>query len=249
MRSYEALVKELKLALREGGIRYADVARALGLSEASVKRLFASGKFTLDRLEQVCALAGMDTADLVERLAQRGSRITQLTDEQEQSLMADPRLFLMTYLIFNGWSAADISRVYDFGPADVDALIDRLADIGIVRRRPGGRVRYLLTRNFTWRKDGPMQRFVERVILPEFFHSRFDEPEAEFRFFAAALSPASAAQLRRSIMRLVHEFNELAEHDAALPMHERQGVAGVLAMRPMHFSGFSRYRRGPAAGR
>ena len=60
---------------------------------------------------------------------------------------------------------------------------------------------------------------------------------------------AAAAQLRRPIMRLVHESTELAEHDAALPMHERQGVAGVLAMRPMHFSGFSRYRRGPAAGR
>ena len=40
------------------------VAERVGLSEASVKRLFARQTFTLDRLEQFCGLVDMSIADL-----------------------------------------------------------------------------------------------------------------------------------------------------------------------------------------
>ena len=243
MRHHDSLIEELKRVLKEQRMTYADVSAGLGLSEASVKRLFATGRFTLERFEKACAVAGVGIADLVERLSARKEMITELTVRQEEELMANPKLFLMTYLTFNRWSVDEILRVYRFTADEVDELLQRLDRLGVIELRPGRRIRYLLTRNFSWRKDGPMQRFVETVILPEFFRSRFDEPHAEFRFFAAALSHASAVQLQRSIMRLVREFNELAEQDTALPMEERQGRAGILALRPMHFSGFARFRR------
>jgi len=243
MARYEVLVDELKLALKESGTTYADVADRLGLSEASVKRLFSSGGFTLERFETACHCVGLEIDDLVERIARRKSLVTQLTVEQEEELMADPKLFLMTYLMFNRWSIEDVLRVYDITPQEMDRLLVRLDQIGVIELRPGRRIRYRLTRSFSWRPDGPVQRFVERAILPEFFKSKFDEESAEFRFFAAAITPASAEQLRRSIMRLVREFNELAEHDTSLPMEQRRGTAGVLALRPMHFSGFARFKR------
>jgi transcriptional regulator with XRE-family HTH domain len=251
MRRHDKLIDELKLLLRELRMTYADVAAGLGVSEASVKRMFATGRFTLERFEQACNVAGIEIADLVERIAARKSLITELTVEQEEELMADSKLFLMTYLTFNRWSIDEILRVYSFTEQDVDRLLARLDQLGVIELRPGRRIRYLLTRNFSWRKNGPMQSFLERRILPEFFQSRFDEPNSEFRFFAAALSPSSAAQLQRSIMRLVREFNELAEHDTSLPMDERQGTVGVLALRPMHFTGFARMKRAeaPASGR
>jgi AraC-like DNA-binding protein len=247
MRRHDSLIDELKLVLRESRITYADVAEGLGLSESSVKRMFATGRFTLQRFEEACHVAGVAIADLVERIAARKSMITELTVEQEEELMADPKLFLMTYLTFNRWSIDEILRVYSFTQPDVDRLLTRLDQLGVIELRPGRRIRYLLTRNFSWRKNGPMQRFLERRILPEFFQSRFDEANSEFRFFAAALSPASAAQLQRSIMRLLREFNELAEQDTTLPMDQRQGTAGVLALRPMHFTGFARFKRDEAS--
>lgn len=243
MSDTSALVGELKAVLREQGLTYAELAPQLGLSEASVKRLFANGAFTLERFEAACQAAGVQVADLVERIAARKSLVTELTAEQEEELMGNPKLFLMTYLMFNRWTRDDVLRVYDLDPREVDALLLRLDVLGIVDLRPGGRIRCLVTRNFSWRKDGPVQRFVERAIIPEFFRSRFDEEHAEFRFFASALSPASAEQLRRSIMRVVREFSDLAEQDAALPMTERVGTAAVLAMRPMHFSAFAQYKR------
>ena len=46
-----AIVRELKRALKERGLTYADVAAALRLSLPTVKRLFASGDFSLARVD------------------------------------------------------------------------------------------------------------------------------------------------------------------------------------------------------
>ena len=49
------LISTLKRVLKTRGVTYADLAERIALSEASVKRLFSQGTFTLERLEQVCA--------------------------------------------------------------------------------------------------------------------------------------------------------------------------------------------------
>jgi len=54
-----ALVDTLKRILKGRGITYATVAAGLGLSEASVKRMFSRRDLTLQRLEDVCRIAGV----------------------------------------------------------------------------------------------------------------------------------------------------------------------------------------------
>jgi DNA-binding Xre family transcriptional regulator len=243
MTQHTALVGELKKVLKETGRTYADVAASLGMSEPSVKRMFASGQFSLDRFDRICQFAGVEIGDLIERLERGRALITELTEEQEQALMADPKLFLMTYLLLNRWTLEDIHRVYEFSEAELDDLLQRLDELKIVDMRLGRRVRYLLARSFSWRRNGPVQGYIERVILPEFFRSRFDEPGAEFRFFAASLTPESLHQIREALMEVVKVFNRAAEEDARKPIGERPGAAAVLAIRPWHFSRFSQFKR------
>ena len=63
-----AIVQVLKRSLKTKGLTYKDIAKRVGLSEASVKRVFSAKTFTLQRLESVCAAIGMSMAELV-RLA------------------------------------------------------------------------------------------------------------------------------------------------------------------------------------
>jgi len=60
----------------------------LELSESSVKRLFASGNFSLKRLQTICDLIGMEFFDLVEIAENRRRNIEQLSEEQEKTLVA-----------------------------------------------------------------------------------------------------------------------------------------------------------------
>ena len=54
------------MALKAQGKTYRDVAVALGLTEASVKRLFSKQSFSLHRLDQVCQLLEMEITDLAQ---------------------------------------------------------------------------------------------------------------------------------------------------------------------------------------
>ena len=60
------IIQTLKALLKQHNQTYADVARELDLSEASVKRLFSDGHFSLQRLAKICQLINMDIADLLD---------------------------------------------------------------------------------------------------------------------------------------------------------------------------------------
>src|SRR5262245_66472226 len=86
------LVETLKRELRSRDLTYATVAKHLGMSEASVKRMFARKEFTLSRLDKICELAGMEFSELARLVAPSDAVISQLTPEQEKEFVGNPKL-------------------------------------------------------------------------------------------------------------------------------------------------------------
>jgi hypothetical protein len=111
----------------------------------------------------------------------------------------------------------------------------------IIELLPFNRVKLLTARNFTWRKDGPVQKFFTREVQREFLDSSFAGPGEHLRFVAGLLTRGSLAQLQQSIDRLAREFDELVRRDASLP--ERRSCSAVFALRPWEFSMFAALRR------
>src|SRR5690242_881731 len=195
------LIEALKGALKAQGRTYADVARSLKLSEASIKRCFSEQSFTLERLEQICSLAGMEISDLVELAAEQKPPFTSLTPEQEEALLHDPKLLLMTFLVLSHWQFEDILKSYQLTEHEAIQLLSRLDRLGLIDLLPGNRIRLLTARNFSWRKDGPMQQFFEREVLRDFLGSRFGAPREEMKFVGGLLSWASLERIQLGMER------------------------------------------------
>src|SRR5687768_1401762 len=153
------LVDAIKRRLRAQGITYQALARRLKLSEPTVKRDLARGDFTLKRLDDICDVLGVSIAELAHEEPDRQLRLTQFTDAQEQALVANPRLVLLTYLLVNRWSLEEITGAIDLGENDLVKALLVLDQLGIVRFRPPRGVQLLTARNFSWRKDGPLHAF------------------------------------------------------------------------------------------
>ncbi len=239
-----ALVTELKKALREAGITYRDVAAELGLSEASVKRLFSDANFSMQRLEKILALVQMDFADLVDRLRSSTERITELTPEQEEALVADPMLLLVTFLVVNRWRVDDMLATYAIDERDLERRLIQLDRLKMIELGTFHRYRLLTARNFSWHRNGPVQRAFAELIQREFFNSGFDADDERLRFLTGGLSGASRRQFNERLDQLVAEFDELAISDARLPRTERKTTSAVLALRPIEYSLFGQFRRG-----
>ena len=237
------LVDALKAALKQQGKTYADVARALKLSEASIKRCFSQGSFTLERLEAICGVAGLEISDLVEIAAEQKPPFTSLTPEQEDALLAEPKLLLMTFLALSHWQFDDIIKSYQLTEYEAIQLLSRLDRLGLIDLLPGNRIKLLTARNFSWRKDGPMQQYFEREVLKDFLASRFGAEREEMQFVGGLLSTASLERLQQGIQRLAREFNELVTADSTLPPEKRFSCAALFAARPWVFSHFARLER------
>jgi len=150
---------------------------------------------------------------------------------------------LMTYLLVNGWPLAEITNAFAIDDAEAERVLIRLHRARIIELLPLNRVKLLTARNFTWRKNGPVQAFFRREVQREFLDSSFAGPAEHLRFVAGLLSPASLAQLQQSIERLAREFDELVRRDATLPLAERRSCSAVFALRPWEFSMFAALRR------
>lgn len=247
MKATASIVQGVKARLRVQGMSYRELAGKLGVSEPTIKRDMSRGNFSLRRLDRICEVLGVEVADLL--LPQENAPMTELTEKQEQALVKDPRLLVVTYLIVNDWSFADIVSTFRLGENDLVSILLKLDRLRIVDYRPPNRIRKLTARNFSWRKDGAVQAFFLNRVIPEFFDSRFDALGDELRFMGGTLCTASMLRLQKSLRRVAAEFEELAHTDSRLPLDQRNGCTAILAFREWEFSEFSKLRRAPKAGR
>ena len=102
MAQARALVGVLKQVLKSRGVTYAEIARRLGMSEASIKRVFAKGSFTLERLDKICDVLGIEITDLAKMVEHESERVVQLTLQQEKAIVADPKLMLVAVHALGG---------------------------------------------------------------------------------------------------------------------------------------------------
>ena len=242
MSSTAVIVRGIKRRLKTRGITYRELARLIGVSEPTVKRDLGRGNFSLERLDRICDVLGVGIADLVQSEEEQ-SALTELSEQQEQALATNPRALVVTYLIVNDWKFDEIVSTFQFDANELISVLLKLDKLRIVDFRPPNKMRKLTARNFSWRKDGAVQEYFLRRVVPEFLNARFDLQGDEFRFVAGMLSSASMLRLQASIRRVAAEFEQLAHHDARLSLEERDGCSAIMALRSWEYSEFSKLRR------
>ena len=233
-----ALLTTLKKQLKAHGKTYMDVAAALELSEASVKRLFAGENFTLQRLESVCQLIGLELSELVSLMAQEQPQLMQLTLEQEKEIADDFILLMVALSVINGYTFSDLLDHYKLSTTRCIQKLAQLDRLKIIDLLPNNRIKLKVSPNFRWLPNGPIQKFFHEKVQQDFFNSRFDKDDEKLVVLNALMSKSSNAELQKKMQKLAREFNELMQEDAALPMEEKFGTTMVLALRHWNFDNF-----------
>lgn len=243
-----AVVDALKRALKARKLTYAQVARTLKLSEASVKRMFAANHFTLERFELVCQLAGIGLTDLAREVDSERNYISQLTLEQEREIVGNPKLFLAAVCALNHMTLEQITEIYDIPKSECIQLLLRLDHIKFLELLPKNRIKLLVTRTFSWVPNGPILQYFKTRAAAEYFRSRFDAPGEFMMVINGMLSPASGGQVIARLRRIAAEFSELHNDDMNLPLGVRRPTSIVLALRPWELDAFHALRRRRKAG-
>lgn len=243
MRQSTALVDVLKQVLRKQRVTYARVAKHLGLSEGSVKRLFSSGGITLERLESICDLVDVELSDLFQEYERGRSHISHLTVEQEKELVASPRLLLVAMCARNHVAFEDIINRYELTEAECIQALAKLDRLKFLDLLPGNRIKMRIAPDFHWLPNGPVVEYYAKRVQEDFFSSRFTGDYEARRFFTGMLSKASREILARKIDHWSQEFAQLQREDLGLAVDERINVGLLLATRPWTLEEFATSER------
>ena len=237
------LLNTLKREFKAQGLTYAQVAARLELSESSIKRLFSDSKLSLDRLEQLTQLVGLDISDLVQKMGEERKRIDVLSEEQEREVADDPKLLLVAICALNLWTFDEIIEIYDLTEHECIQLLAKLDRLKLIELFPLNRFKLMVAGDFRWIPSGPIQRFFRKEVQPSFMKCSFSGPGEKLLFRNGMLSRGSNAMMEKKIERLIAEFNELDNEDRGLPLDERFGTSVLVAMRPWEFDYFRQLRR------
>jgi len=238
------IIAVLKRSLKARGTTYRDLANAVGLSEASIKRIFAEETFSLARLEQICAALGLSIAEVARMAAHQATPGgQQLTIEQEQVLASDWRLLACFHLLLNGRAPTDIGRELNLQERELRRLLVKLDAAKLIELQPKLKARLRTSNVIAWRSHGPVRRLYEQQVKTEFLQADFTGRHELISFASAELSEASAKILTRKAEVLARDFAELATLDAGLPDGEKRSMGLLLALRPWVFSMFDGLRK------
>ena len=238
-----AVVEALKRALKAKKQTYAHVARELKMSEASVKRMFSSHHFTLERFEQVCQIAGLGLTELAREVDSEKNYISHLTLEQEREVVGNAKLFLVAVCALNHMSLEQILATYDVQKSECIQLLLTLDKIKFLELLPHNRIKLKVSPNFAWLPNGPILQYFKTQAQDEYFRSRFDGPNEIIMVINAMLSPASSAQVVAKLRKLASEFSELHNDDKQLLIGDRRPASVILALRPWELDDFNKLRR------
>lgn len=243
MTEVEQLLAALKRELRVRRMTYKDVGKALAISEPTVKRLFSTGRFTLNRLAQLTSVLGLTLAEVMQGVRAGEPALSALTVAQEAELVSDPRLLLVAVCALNNWPVAEIFATYRLSEAECVQRLLRLDRMRLIDLLPGNRVRLNVARNFDWLPHGPIRQFFMEHGQRDFLHAHFDGVGEMHVFAHGMLTRAAADEFHLLLRRLRVQFDELHRESLAQPLAQRHGTGLLLAVREWELGRFSDMRR------
>jgi len=227
-----ALVDGLKREMKARGITYADLAAALAVSEATVKRMFAQKSFTLQRLDETLAATGISLEDITRAEAEEERLISRLTLEQEREIVSDPKIFLLAVAAMNMVSLEHSVTHYRIEKTEAILALARLDKIGFLQLLPNNKTRLLISRTFSWIPNGPIQAYFKALASSDYLDAPFDGEDEMMVLQNMMLSKTSLTALKSSLRQVAREYAKVHQDEIKLPLSEKRPVSMLIAARP-----------------
>ncbi|HTH77786.1 MAG TPA: helix-turn-helix transcriptional regulator [Ramlibacter sp.] len=237
------LVAALKKELKSAPMTYADLAKAIGMAESSVKRMLAKGDMPLSRIDAICRALKIDFAELARRVAESQPMLKELSPEQERAVVADKKLLLCAICVLSQWTLEQITAAYRLTEAECIRHFAQLDRIGIIELRPLNRYRLKVAKTFRWRPHGAVMNYFREHVLLDFFNGGFDGPGEGVLLVHGSVSRSVAPAFFERMQRVAQDFAQQHQTDQRLPPGQLEGYTLLACMRSWEFEAFTHLRR------
>jgi len=205
-------------------------ADGMGLSEQTLKRIFACKDCSLERLEQICQYLQIEMRDVLKSAPKRRRLIEQLSHAQERVLAENKTLLIVAVCAMGLWRVEDMLAHLNVTETECFTLMRRLEAIGFLELRGGDQYRLLVAPDFSWNIDGPIMRLVKGVS-DDFFNHRFDGPGEVLKIVNVRASIQAQERLKLRLEQIAQEYADQVTVDSHLALQDRPVLSVCIATR------------------
>lgn len=226
-----AMLAELRRELKRQDIRIGTLAERLAVAEPTVWRWLRGEGLSLARLDQICAVAGLELRDLVGR--SHGPEQEAFTLAQERILAADRGLALAFFAILHGAQRRELEDQFGLTGNRLDQHLARLHRMDLVDMAPSGRLRARTRKAVRWRPGGPMSIAFEKTVKRFFIAMDFGAEESRYVSDMVQLSMAGRARVQALFEALREDIQLVCQQDQAAHMESYNWSAVLMLIRPL----------------
>jgi len=228
----EAVLEALKQALKARGLTYGRIASDLEVSEQTIKRFFFGKDFSMDRIVDICRLAGIDFFELM-KLADSGKKTKfELTEEQEEFFADYPHYYEFFIEILGQVPLEEIMEKNSLSKRSIYKYLRELDRLGLIALREDDKFRLLVSGGLRWRHWGPLQSKFSRKRMVEYVDYLFGERNKKGICFGTSsnveISLRSIKELKKDMEDVVEKYSRRGDVDRILAKDELRKVKWVF---------------------
>lgn len=229
---FEVLRSNLKQALKDRGATYRQLARAMNVSEITVKRLLAGDDVSLSRLQQICAFLNLSVSEVL-RAAESGesTEIYQFTLEEDAYFFQHERAYATLILLSHYESVAALERALKLSRTSLYAELRQLEKMGFIEVHEGDRVRFLRKGTFRAHPDGELVKNQSARTLQKFFAADFRGPRELKNMLVMELTESAGFDAEAILRKTMKDL--IALHNACETSRSpKTSMGAIFALRP-----------------
>lgn len=233
------LFELLKSVLKARRITYAVLADRLGLSEPTIKRIFAERDCKLSRMTEICSVLDLTLDDLVAEANRVDVRPSPLGDRLEAQLANDRPAFHLFLLLLDGMTEAAIQKQYQMQANKLFDLGMRLEKLGLAVVMPDNRVRLIVQAPVHFRRDGPLHQRLLKLNM-DFLRTVYLAQDTEYSAYLTQTRRMTRKTAQHILARLRDvqiELSNLARRDQLTQPDDALSSYKIgIALAPVVFS-------------
>lgn len=238
MRLEETKIKNsLKALMKQRGLQYKDLSKALGISSATVKRRLNKGELGISQLTEIAECLGVTLYDLIELSKNDAAKAYLFSEEQEQLFVKDFSLLMLFREIIKGSSFEEIKTALNLKDSDLRKRLKRLEEVELIKLMPKDRISLLAKFPYKWRENGALQKaYFAKNIQSLFEHARSNYQSSVYdpdkgmlcKPFEFLLSLENHKNFSRDLMDVYSKYMNISEIELKSKNKNNLTVSGIL---------------------
>lgn len=209
---------KIRKAMKARNVKYADLAKALDVSEPTIKRLFQDKDCKLSRLAEICDVLDISLNDIISNDPRPDPSGNYLPMKVERELSENGSLFAVLILIIDGYTLKEIATIYDVEEKSVFLYARDLEKIGLIDIMPNNRVKLTFNGPLTWNPKGPLLRQIKKTnqSFLSWVMNRSECDDTSFSSISRQMRPETAKLIQKDLADLLSRYIELSRQDRLL---------------------------------